>query len=147
MAPGGPPSLPMTDKPVAASALAITPMEPLGPPAPPLPLPPSVPPDDQRFLIPVVPPPVVGQPVTGWQWDSPSPGDSQPLNTESLLRDTLPDLPAGLEGTSDSEVSMSLIVEPPRRMPIELLVVMVLAPVVLAGIGLVLAWIFNFTPY
>ena len=30
--PGGPPSLPTTDKPVAASALAITPMEPLRPP-------------------------------------------------------------------------------------------------------------------
>ncbi len=144
MVPGGPPSLPTTDRPVAASAMAITPMEPLGPPAPPLPPQPL---DDQRFSIPVVPPPVVGQPITGWQWDSPSPGDSQPLNTESLLRDTLPDLPAGLEGTSDSEVSMSLIVDPPRRVPIELLVVMVLAPVVLAGIGLVLAWIFNFTPY
>jgi serine/threonine protein kinase len=142
IAAGGPPSLPMMDKPVAASALAITPMEPLGPPpAPPLP------PDDQRFSLPVVPPPVVGQPIMGWEWDSASGGDSSPLNTESLLRDTLPDLPAGLEGTSDSEVSMSLIVAPPRRMPIELLVVLVLAPVVLAGIGLVLAWLFNVAPF
>ena len=128
--------------------MAITPMEPLGPPQAP-PLPPPQPPcrrtngsRSRSFRR-----RSSRQPITGWQWDSSSAGDSPPLTTESLLRDTLPDLPAGLEGTSDSEVSMSLIVDPPRRMPIELLVVMVLAPVVLAGIGLVLAWIFNFTPY
>jgi hypothetical protein len=40
---------------------------------------------------------------------------------------------------------MSLIVAPPRRIRIELLVALVLAPVVLAGIGLVLAWMFNVT--
>ena len=107
------------------------------PPVPPLP------PEDQRFSVPVVPPPVIAQPITGWEWGNSSGGESPPLTTESLLRDTLPDLPAGLEGTSDSEVSMSLIVDPPRRMPIELLVALVLAPVVLAGIGLVVAWIFN----
>jgi serine/threonine protein kinase len=122
------------------TAMAITPAEPLDPPAPP-PVPP-VPPDAQRFSGPVVPPPVVAQPVAGWDWDN-SPGDSSPLTTEALLRDTLPDLPAGLEGTSDSEVSMSLIVEPPRRIPIELLVALVLAPIVLAGIGLALAWMFS----
>ena len=38
---------------------------------------------------------------------------------------------------------MSLIVEPPRRLPIELLVALVLAPVVLAGLGLLVAWLFN----
>ena len=42
---------------------------------------------------------------------------------------------------------MSLIVDPPRRMPIELLVALVLAPVFLAGIGLVLAWFFNVAPF
>ena len=91
-----PPVAADVEKPVAASAMAITPMEPLSPPA-------AAaaaafgPPEDQRFSVPVVPPPVVGQPVTGWDWDSPSAGDSPPLTTESLLRDTLPDLPAGLE--------------------------------------------------
>jgi hypothetical protein len=62
---------------------------------------------------------------------------------EALLRDTLPDLPTGLDGTSDSEVSLSLIVDPPRRMPIELLVALVLAPIVLAGVGLLVAWYFS----
>ena len=62
--------------PVAASAMAITPMEPLGQP-------PASPPDrrrcrrcrpsDQRFSVPVVPPPVIAQPITGWDWDN-SPG-------------------------------------------------------------------------
>ncbi len=161
----GPPAPPPTmgtwcpDKPVAASAMAITPMEPLGPPQgtphsglPPAPSPTMstrCPPDDQRFSVPVVPPPVIAQPITGWEWDSSPEGDGapsgSPLTTEALLRDTLPDLPAGLEGPSDSEVSMSLIVAPPRRIPIELLVALVLAPVVLAGIGLVLAWMFNVT--
>ncbi len=137
MVPGGPATLPITEKPVAGSAMAITPMAPLNPPGPPPPL------DDQRFSVPVVPPPIIAQPVTGWEWDNSPGGDSPPLTTEALLRDTLPDLPAGLEGPSDSEVSMSLIVDPPRRMPIELLVALVLSPIVLAGIGLVLAWIFN----
>ena len=90
---------------------------------------------------------MVAPPVTGWEWDNSPGSDSSPLTTEALLRDTLPDLPAGLEGTSDSEVSMSLIVDPPRRIPIELLVALVFAPVVLAGIGLVLAWMFNVTLY
>ncbi len=135
---GGPLSLPITEKPVPASAMAITPMEPLAPPVPPA-IPP-LPSEDQRSSAAVVPPPVVAQPITGWDWDN-SPGDSPPLTTEALLRDTLPDLPAGLECTSDSEVSMSLIVDPPRRIPIELLVALVLAPIVLAGAGLLLAWI------
>jgi len=158
--PGGPTALPIPEKPVgppgyplagrgSASAMAITPMAPLDPPRPGVPgAPPPVPSppvDDQRFSVPVVPPPVIAQPVTGWEWDN-SPGDaSPPLTTEALLRDTLPDLPAGLEGPSDSEVSMSLIVDPPRRIPIEVLVALVLAPIVLAGVGLVLAWIFNVT--
>jgi hypothetical protein len=135
---GSLPSLPITEKPVAASAMSITPMEPLAPP----PVPPA-PSDDQRSSIPVVAPPVIAQPVTGWEWDNSPGGDFSPLTTEGLLRDTLPDLPAGLEGTSDSEVSLSLVVDPPRRIPIELLVALVLAPIVLAGAGLVLAWIFN----
>ncbi len=140
-APPGPISPPAAEKPVPASAMAITPMEPLGPPEPP-PVP-SLPPEDQRFALPIVPPPVIAPPLTGWDWGGSSGGDSPPLTTEALLRDTLPDLPAGLEGTSDSEVSMSLIVEPPRRIPIELLVALVLAPVVLAGLGLVVAWMLN----
>ncbi len=142
---GGPPAPPIAERPVPASAMAVTPTEPLSPPAlpvapPPLPLPPP-PSEDQRFSIPVVPPPVVAQPITGWDWDNSSGNDSPPLTAESLLRDTLPDLPAGLEGPSDSEVSMSLIVDPPRRIPIGLLVALVLAPIVLAGLGLLLAWI------
>jgi hypothetical protein len=136
-APGNPISPPSTEKAVPASAMAITPLEPLNPPVP------SLPPEDQRFALPIVPPPVIAQPVTGWDWGGSSGGDSPPLTTEALLRDTLPDLPAGLEGTSDSEVSMSLIVEPPRRIPVELLVALVLAPIVLAGIGLVVAWLLN----
>jgi serine/threonine protein kinase len=138
---GGPSSPPTVEKPVPASAMSITPTEPLGLPQPP-PLP-SPPPDDQRFAAPVVPPPVIAQPITGWEWDSASGGESPPLTTEALLRDTLPDLPAGLEGPSDSEVSMSLIVDPPRRIPIEVLVALVLAPVVMAGVGLLLAWMLS----
>ncbi len=145
VAPIGAASPPLAEKPVAASAMAITPMEPLHPPAPPPGPPPALPPEDQRFSVPVVPPPVIAQPITQWQWDNSPGGDSPPLTTEALLRDTLPDLPAGLEGPSDSEVSLSLIVDPPRRIPIELLVALVLTPIVLAGIGLVVAWIFNVT--
>ena len=152
MVPGGPPALPIAEKPVPASAMAITPMEPMEPLKPPEP--PPVPPthgytgappaEDQRFSMPVVPPPVVGHAVTGWDWENAPGGDPPPLTTESLLRDTLPDLPAGLEGPSDSsEVSMSLIVEPPRRIPIGLLVALVLAPIVLAGVGLLLAWMLD----
>ena len=138
---GGPLAPPITEKLVLASVMAITPTEPLGPPEPP-PVS-SLPPDDQRFLAPVVPPPVIAQPITGWEWNNSPGGDSPPLTMDALLRDTLPDLPAGLEGPSDSEVSMSLVVDPPRRIPIGLLVALVLAPIVLAGIGLVVAWIFN----
>jgi len=138
---GGPPLPPATEKPVAASAMAITPAEPLAPPgSPPAP---SAPPDDQRSSVPIVAPPVIAQPLTDWEWGSSSGGDSPPLTTESLLRDTLPDLPAGLEGTSDSEVSLSLVVDPPRRIPIQWLVALAVAPIVLAGVGLALAWIFN----
>ena len=121
--------------------MSVTPTEPFGPP-PPVP---PVPSDEQRFSVPVVPPPVIAQPITGWDWDNFAPSDAPPMAGEVLLRDTLPDLPAGLEGPSDSEVSMSLIVDPPRRLRIDLLVALVLAPVVLAGLGLVLAWIFNIT--
>jgi hypothetical protein len=138
---GGPASPPISEKPVAASNMAMTPIEPLGPAEPP-PVPP-LPPEDQRFSAPVVPPPVITQPITGWDWGSSSGGDSPPLTVESLLRDTLPDLPAGLEGPSDSEVGVGLIVDPPRRMPIELLVALVLAPIVLAAAGLLLARIFH----
>ena len=148
MVPGGPVSPPIAEKPAgysrsgSASAMALTPMEPLGTPeSPPLPSPP----EEQRFAVPVVPPPVIAQPITGWDWDGSSPSDSPPLTGEALLRDTLPDLPAGLEGPSDSEVSMGLVVDPPRRIPIELLVALVLAPIVLAGIGWLLAWIFEVT--
>ena len=142
VAPGGPPPLPIVEKPVSASAMAITPMEPLGPPTPP---PVSASPSgEQRFSVPIIPPPVVAQPITDWEWDNSPASDAPPPTSEGLLRDTLPDLPAGLEGPSDSEVSMSLIVEPPRRIPIELLVALVLAPVVLAGVGLLVAWYFNF---
>jgi serine/threonine protein kinase len=143
---GGPPAPPLAERPVAPSAMAITPMEPIGPSGPSLgPTPPPVPNDEQRFSVPVVPPPVIAQPLTGWEWENSAESDSPPLTPESLLRDTLPDLPKGLEGTSDSQVSLSLIVDPPRRIPIEVLVALVLAPVVLAGIGLVVAWIFNIT--
>ncbi len=136
-APIGPLAPPITQKPIPASAMAITPAEPLYPPA----LPP-VPPDVQRSSAPVIPPPVVNQPVAEWDWDN-FPSDAPPLTTESLLRDTLPDLPVGLGGTSDSEVSMSLIVEPPRRIPVGLLVALALSPVVLAGLGLALAWMLS----
>jgi eukaryotic-like serine/threonine-protein kinase len=124
------------DKPIAPSANAVTPKEPISSSSPPMPS------DDPRSAGPVVPPPVVAQPAAGWDWDSSSGSDSPPLTTEAILRDTLPDLPAGLEGTSDSEVSMSLVVEPPRRIPIHLLVALVVAPIVLAGIGLALAAVF-----
>jgi eukaryotic-like serine/threonine-protein kinase len=139
----GPSAPPVVFRPISPSALAITPVEPLNSHEPGAPLAPT---DDQRFLPPVVPPPVAAEPIGGWEWGSSS-SESPPLSVEGLLRDTLPDLPAGLEGTSDSEVSMSLIVEPPRRMPIELLVALVLTPFVLAGIGLALAWFFNWAVF
>jgi len=143
IASGAPLAPPITEKSVSASAMSITPMEPLGlPEPPPVQMLPLLPPDDQRFSAPVVPPPVIAQPITGWEWDNSSGGDSPPLTMEALLRDTLPDLPAGLEGPSDSEVSLSLVVDPPRRIPIGLLVALVFAPIVLA---LVLVWLFNVT--
>ena len=141
----GPVAPPIIERPVPASALAVTPSEPLNLPAPP-PVPSSVPSpplDDDRFSVPVVPPPIIAPPLTGWEWDNSSAVDSPPLTAESLLRDTLPDLPPGMEGASDSEVSVSMIVEPPRRIPIGLLVALVLSPIVLAGGGLLLAWIFS----
>jgi eukaryotic-like serine/threonine-protein kinase len=146
------PEAPAIERPIAASAVrssvvsaeesdraaAITPMEPLNlGEGPPLPL------GDHGFAAPVVPPPVIAQPPVEWDWGGLSSGDSPPLVAETLLRDTLPDLPPGLEGTSDSEVSISLTVEPPRRMPIEWLAAFVLAPIVLTGLVLLLAWFFN----
>jgi len=142
---GSPATPPISEKPVAASPMAVTPTEPLVLPGPPAI--PSPPPGDQRSSVPVVAPPVVARPATDWEWDNSSGGDSPPLTTESVLRDTLPDLPAGLEGVSDSEVGLSLVVEPPRRIPIEWLVALVLAPIILAGLGLLLAWCFNVTVF
>jgi serine/threonine protein kinase len=135
-------NLPTSEKPVAASAMAVTPTEPLNSPDP-IPVP-TAPGDDQRFAAPIIPPPVVTDPVSGWDWGNSSGGDLSPLTTETLLRDTLPDLPSGLEGPSDSEVSMSLVVERPPRIPLGLLVTLVLAPIVLAGLGLVVAWLVNY---
>ena len=136
--------LPPSNIPVPASPLSATPYAPLGEPGP-LPLPPS-PADAQRFAVPVVPPPVVAQPVPGWDWESPSGGDSPVTTAESLLRDTLPDLPAGLEMSSDSEVSIRMIVAPPRRMPLWLLMSLVLTPVVLAGLVLLVLWLRDMGP-
>jgi serine/threonine protein kinase len=128
---------------VPASPLAATPYSPLGEPVMP-PLPPlgAV---DQRFAVPVVPPPVVSQPVVGWDWAGP-PGSESPVSSaESLLRDTLPDLPAGLETSSDSEVSIRMIVAPPRKLPLWLLMSLVLTPVVLAGVVLLILWLRDVT--
>jgi serine/threonine protein kinase len=130
-----------------APPLAATPLAPLGelPAMPgPLFLPPA-PPPDQRFAAaygeaPVAPPPVISPPIAEWEWDSPSGGESPVLIGESPLRDTLPDLPAGLETSSDSDSSIRLIVEPPRRMPLWLLMALVLAPVVIAGLVLLALW-------
>ncbi len=91
--------------------------------------------------MPVVPPPVISPPAGGWEWDSPSGDESPVLIGESPLRDTLPDLPAGLETPSDSDASISLIVEPPRRMPLWLLMALVLTPVVVAGVVLLILWL------
>jgi hypothetical protein len=152
---GGVPSPLAIERPIAPSALAITPMEPMEPVDPQaLPAAPPFPAENQSSP-PVVPPPVAAQivaaqivaaqAVAGWEWDNSSSGDSPPLSVEALLRDTLPDLPAGLEGTSDSEVSMSMVVRRPRRLPIGLLVALVLAPIVLVGLGLAVAWMLNIT--
>jgi len=134
--------VPASPRPVAASPQAITPLAPLAvPSAHPLsPLPPS---DDQHGFppVPVVPPPVISQPFTGWELESPSNGDSPVVTNDALLRDTLPDLPAGLEAPSDSEVSISMIVEPPRHMPLWLLMALALTPVVLAGLLLLILWL------
>ena len=99
--PPAPPLLPTGEQPVATSAMAITPLEPLGQPGtapttvpPPLP---SVPSENDRFSIPVVPPPVVTPPVEGWDWDNFAAGDIPPAVEEVQLRDTLPDLPTGME--------------------------------------------------
>ncbi len=135
---------PPSNTPVPASPLSATPYAPLGEPSP-LPLPPS-PADAQRFAVPVVPPPVVAQPVPGWDWEGPSSGDSPVTSAESLLRDTLPDLPAGLETSSDSELSIRMIVAPPRRMPLWLLMSLVLTPVVLAGLVLLVLWLRDMGP-
>ena len=141
-----PPPCRCPEKPVAASAMAITPMEPLSPPqAPPaagaVACRPTISGSRCRSFLRRSSP----SRLRAGNGTTPREATSPPLTTEALLRDTLPDLPAGLEGPSDSEVSMSLIVDPPRRIPIELLVALVLAPIVLAGIGLVLAWMFNVT--
>ena len=139
---------PNGERPIAPSALALTPLEPLGGP-PPLPIPSGPPPlpslrsDDPRLVAPVVPPPVVSQPISGWGWDNPSGADSPVSLNESLLRDTLPDLPTGLETPSDSDVSISLIVEPPRRMPLWVFMALVLTPVVLAGLALLAMWLWE----
>jgi serine/threonine protein kinase len=128
---------------VPASPMAATPYAPLGelvvPPLPPLAA------NDQRVAVPVVPPPVVLQPVPGWDWEGPSVGDSPISSAESLLRDTLPDLPAGLETSSDSEVSIRMIVAPPRKMPLWLLMSLVLVPVVLAGLVLLILYLRDVT--
>jgi eukaryotic-like serine/threonine-protein kinase len=137
----GPPSLPISEKPAATPATGMLPRQSLGPPQPPPA--PTTSPDDFRFPVPVVAPPIISQPATGWEWDNSPGGDSPPLTAEGLLRDTLPDLPSGIEGPSDSEVSMGLVVDPPRRIPIGLLVALALAPLVLAGIGLALAWVLS----
>ena len=135
---------PASNTPVPASPLSATPYAPLGEPGPlPLPLSPA---DAYRFAIPVVPPPLVAQPVHGWEWEGSSGGDSPVTTAESFLRDTLPDLPAGLEASSESEVSIRMIVAPPRRMPLWLLMSLVLTPVVLAGFVLLLLWLRDIGP-
>ena len=102
--PTGPiaPPPPGMERAIAPSALAITPLEPIGPLPPPVAAPggggfppiPDMPAEQQRFSIPVVPPPVISQPVTEWEWQSPSgPG----ADRYRLKRDTLPDLPTGVE--------------------------------------------------
>ncbi len=135
---------PPSNVPISASPLSATPYAPLGEPGP-LPLPPS-PADAYRFAVPVVPPPLVAQPVPGWDWEGSSGGDSPVTSAESLLRDTLPDLPAGLEASSESEVSIRMIVAPPRRIPLWLLMSLVLTPVVLAGFVLLLLWLRDMAP-
>jgi serine/threonine protein kinase len=135
--------LPPSNIPISASPLAATPYAPLGEPGP-LPSPPA-PAGAERFAAPVVPPPVVAQPVPGWDWESSSTGDSPVSAADSLLRDTLPDLPAGLEASSDSEASIRMIVAPPRKMPLWLLMSLVLTPVVLAGIVLLILWLRDMT--
>jgi hypothetical protein len=125
-----------------AAALSATPLAPLGE----QPLPPPPPPADPRARsayadMGVAPPPVIAQPIAEWDWDGPASSESPVLIGESPLRDTLPDLPQGLETSSDSEASISLIVEPPRRMPLWLLMALVLTPVVLAGLVLLVLWL------
>ena len=133
-----------------AAALSATPFAPLGeqPPATQEPWLPPPPPADQQARaafgeMGVSPPPVIAQPISEWDWEGPSSGEPPVLIGESPLRDTLPDLPAGLEMSSDSETSISLIVEPARRMPLWLLMALVLTPVVLAGLVLLVLWLRN----
>ena len=136
-----------------AAALSATPLAPLGEQLPAMQEPwlPPPPPADQRARaafgeMGVAPPPVIAQPIAEWDWEGPSSGESPVLIGESPLRDTLPDLPAGLEMSSDSETSISLIVEPRAasgfgRMPLWLLMALVLTPVVLAGLVLLVLWL------
>ncbi len=131
---------------LTAPPLSATPLAPLGemPPAPVPPFLPPAPPAEQQFASvfgepAIVPPPVILQPTGGWDWDGSS-GDSPSVIGEGQLRDTLPDLPTGPEAPSDSEASISLIVEPPRRMPLWLLMSLVLVPVVLAAVVLLVLW-------
>jgi hypothetical protein len=79
----------------------------------------------------------------GWDWESLTGGNPPVLLGEAQLRDTLPDLPTGLETPSDSDVSISMIVEPPQRMPLWLLMALVLTPVVLAGLVLLVMWLWD----
>ena len=139
---------PQDDRPVPASALAATtvaPLEPLPPPVDPDALPRGFADDmsanDQRYNMPVVPPPVITQPIAEWNWDGAAVGDSPPLTTTPCCAIPCRSCPLRGRAPSESDMSISMVVEPPRRIPLWLLVTLVGTPVALGGLVLLVSWL------